>query len=366
MVLDFGGTLSARGPRPLALKLKGVPCGAYPSAEPAGQPCPAVLSLAVPVGPSRRPRTRLGGPARIALGRPEPEPAPLPSPAQVASPRREALPARPVPGHPPRRGRGTPPSKRRGGSAASPADSPAGRAAAAGEDISNPSPQDPAQPARGPAARPGVRRARTCRVRSPAPVPPIPPEPPALTGAGCAARPAALAAGACGWRGRRGRAGLLRWLRGRGAAAGSLLPRPSRAPAPPRPPPRALTSRRLRRALPAAAGPGRGGRLRGSPRARAQRRRWQSPSAEGAGGRRKDKSRRRRRGGGLGSQRKTEVSEDGRGLSAPAQGAPCSARLGRGAQVTVAEVSRAGPVAVLAPDVKRDRQPIGRGLGFLF
>lgn len=34
------------------------------------------------------------------------------------------------------------------------------------------------------------------------------------------------------------------------------------------------------------------------------------------------------------------MSEDGRGLSAPAQGAPCSARLGRGAQVTVTEVSK--------------------------
>lgn len=322
----------------------------------AGGSQPQTLQPARPTHPHR---------FRAARARAGAAPAPRPGPRLRG---RKALPAGPVPRRPPRRGSGTGTAgKRHGGSAASIADSPGGRPQSTGRTsatrarrtlTSRPAvpPLVPACPELGPAGflapRPS-RRYPSSLPHSPGPV--ALPTPllsllvPVAGGGGGAAP------GSCA---------------GCGATEPSLAPSSPALPRP-RPAPSASPGPDVTQAPPSAlrrreARAGRGGRLRGSPRARAQQRRWQPPSAEGAGGRRKDKSRRRRPSGGLGSQRKTEVSEDGRGLTAPAQGAPCSARLGRGAQVTVAEVSRAGPVAVLAPGVKRDRQPVGRGLGFLF
>lgn len=322
---------------------------------------------------SDRPRRRLGRPARTAFGQPDPDPYPAPAPDPAPDPRpaprlragkRRCLRGRFLGARP----AGEPGAARRAsGAGAALLPSPKPRSFPGAQQRPEPAGPCPA----GPRSRRSSRTAQSPdppgsqpRYRpadAPAPSPPHSPGPVALpapllsllvpvAGGGGGAAP-----GSCA---------------GCGAAEPPLAPS---LPGPPAPPPRParLPGPDVTQAPPSAlrrrgAGPGRAGRIRASPRPRAQRRRWRPPAAEGAGGRRKDKSRRRRRGGGLGSQRKTEVSEDGRGLSAPAQGAPCSARLGRGAQVTVAEVSRAGPVAVLAPGVKRDRQSIGRGLGFLF
>lgn len=227
---------------------------------PAGQPCPAVLSLVVLVGPSHRPCSRLGRRARIVFGRPESVPAPLPPPAQVrvSAAGRRCLRGRFLGAHPAgevgpaRQANGTGAALLPSLTALGDGPQPTGRTSATRTRrtlTSRPAVPllVPACAELGPAGFLAPRPSRRYPSNPPhSPGPVALPAPllsllvPVAGGGGGAARAPALAAGP------RSR----RWL---------PLPRPSRAPAPPRPPPQALTSHGLRRALPAAARPGQAG-----------------------------------------------------------------------------------------------------------